>query len=218
MTTFSPFRKIAITAAITVSLVLAGCATTPLTGSSDNAHQARVSTFKGAGIGCALGGVAGLLMGHGGLANAAKGCAVGGVAGGTIAYIHVYREQLDKANAAKVDAAKHGLTATVITTQVTAKDDQGKQQPTDAVDRLSLPIPLTRIYKHDANVAEVIARTVAVADTGTRPTTLTISGPAKARTWLDAQVASDLKPASTVKIVDVDASAAAIEISPVPGK
>lgn len=208
------------TLALTLSAAFAitsGCATI------DNAEQSMghaVGSNNGTANAAVSGGVigcgAGALIGHFLGKSALAGCEIGG-ATGAIASVEIHKHQLEKARelAAAANATK-GVTATVSTKTVQAKDASGQVQPTQALDKLTIDLPVAKVKAHSEEVGHVLDKAAAMADQSDSPETIEVDGSVSQRTWMAARINGDLKSGSTVKVIDADAASPALIISPVP--
>ncbi len=113
-------RKLVLAISLAGTVALTGCATTQ--GFTANKGE----LFKGAGIGCVVGGGLGALLGD--KDDFLKGCATGAVVGG----IASYQAQLNEAKEAERLAREAGMEATVKTREVQAED--GKTQAFDGLE------------------------------------------------------------------------------------
>lgn len=207
----------AIALILTASVALSGCATI------DNAEQGIGQKFGsgngtgnaavvGGAVGCGAGALIGHLLGKSALA----GCAIGG-ATGAIASIQIHRHELEKARALAADAQQtKGVTAVVTTKTVDAKDDQGQETKTEALDKLTITLPGKDVQAHAPSVERILVKAANVADTSTEQTTIEVKGTLAERTWMTAQLRQAFKVDSTVKLVQTDAQVPSLVISPIP--
>ena len=172
------------------------------------------SATGGAILGCGAGAVLGKLMGK----NVLAGCAVGAVAGG-VASVQVHKHELAKARdlAAQAEATK-GVTATVATKTVEAKDDQGNATATEALDRLTIDLPAKDVAAHASSIGTILVKAATLADGSADATTIGVEGTAAQRAWIVSQLRASLKAGSTVKVVEVAAASPRLVISPIPAK
>jgi len=213
------FSRATLALTVTAAVALTGCAsidtTTTKVGSVFGSSNSTTSSAIGGGaIGCAGGAlVSRFILGK----SALIGCAAGGAIG-AVTSVAIHKHLLAEAQKTKADVEKtNGVVATVTTKEVAAKNDTtGKPEPTEALDRLTIDLPLSKVKVHAADIGRVIDKATALADQATEPTTVTVRGPAAQRAWIDARVHADLKDGSSVKVVDDAADDTSIVISPVP--
>lgn len=213
--------RITLTAvASAVLAVTAGCAsidtaTQKVGGVFGSQNDATRSATGGAIIGCAGGAVLARILGNG--SDMLKGCAAGAVVGG-IASVQVHKHEVEKARQLAMEVnTLHGVTATVATKQVEAKDEQtGKTTKAEALDRLTIDLPSKGVKAHADDVTRVIDKASKLADEAVEPTTIEVGGPLPERDWIANRIRSQLKVGSTVKVVEVAHATPRLVISPVP--
>jgi hypothetical protein len=212
------------TLALTLSTVIAltsGCASldgasTKIGGIFGSSNSTTQAGEGGAVIGCGAGAmVSHFVLGR----SAVLGC-LGGGAAGAVTAVAIHKHLLAEAQKTKADVEQtKGVTATLTTKSVAAKNDttgKTEEPPVLELDRLTIDLPTARVKAHAADIGRVIDKGSELADQASEPTTLTVKGPAAQRAWIDARVHADLKAGSTVKVVDEPADETALVISPVP--
>lgn len=215
------FTRITTTAlASAVLAITAGCAsidtaTQKVGGVFGSKSDTTRSATGGAIIGCAGGAVLARIIGGG--HDMLRGCAAGAVVGG-IASVQVHKHEVEKARQLALDVnTLHGVTATVATKQVEAKDEKtGKTTQAEALDRLTIDLPSKGVKAHAADVTRVIDKASKLADEASEPTTIEVGGPLPERDWIASRIRSQLKAGSTVKVVEVAHATPRLVISPVP--
>lgn len=206
--------------AAALTTALSGCATTGvLPGSLSTSNRAEVSqqektdarrsAFKSGAKGCAIGAgisVIGALLGGGFNAkNAIAGCIVAGAVTG----IQEYRSQLDQFRALK------GKVTVGAVVSVKEKDVQVNGETAKAVESLTLNLDAKKVAARHADISRVIQELVAVLNKQAMPITVIVSGNAADRTWVSAQLRSQVKNDKVI-ITDAAGSAPVIVVSPVP--
>lgn len=203
-----------------LAVALTGCATSPLSGNSNQAAEARhetgIAALKGAGIGCGVGAATGLFAGGLNLGNLIKRCAVGGVVGGVAGGVIEYRHQLKAAQDLAAQARNEGMKAEVTTRTGDAIDNPQNQPKEPVLDRLTIALKPDEVRAHAASPARVLTKAAQVADTSSTAETLTLFGPAQDRAWMSAQVRAALKPDTKTTVVEHYAAEPSLELSPVP--
>lgn len=202
---------------LTGSVALTGCATVDTT-TQKLGHAVGIkndntaSAVSGGVIGCGAGALIGHFIGKSALA----GCAIGG-ATGAIASVQIHKHELEKARALAADAqTTKGVTAVVTTKTVDAKDAQGQETKTEALDKLTITLPDKDVQAHAQSVERILVKAANVADTSTEQTTIEVKGTLAERTWMTAQLRQAFKVDSTVKLVQTDAQVPSLVISPIP--
>lgn len=208
------------TLALTISVALAvtsGCATIDSTTQSlGHAVGIKNDTTASAVSGGALGCGAGALIGHFLGKSALAGCAVG-AATGAIASVQIHKHELEKARALAAEAeATKGVTATVATKTVDAKDDNGQPTKTEALDKLTITLPAKDVQAHAPAVQHILTKAANVADGSAEQTTIEVKGTLAERTWMTSQLREAFKVDSTVKLIQTDAVSPSLVISPIP--
>ncbi len=208
------------TLALTISVALAvtsGCATIDSTTQSLGhavgiKNDNTASAVSGGVIGCGAGALIGHFLGKSALA----GCAVGGAAG-AIASVKIHQHELEKARALAAEAeATKGVTATVATKTVDAKDDNGQPTKTEALDKLTITLPGKDVQAHAPAVQRILVKAATVADSSAEQTTIEVKGTLAERTWMTSQLRGAFKVDSTVKLIQTDAQVPSLVISPIP--
>lgn len=202
---------------LTGTVALSGCATI------DNAEQGigqKFGSSNGTGnaavVGGAVGCGAGALISHLLGKSALAGCAIGG-ATGAIASVQIHKHELEKARALAAEAeATKGVTATVATKTVDAKDDNGQPTKTEALDKLTITLPGKDVQAHAPAVQHILVKAATVADSSAEQTTIEVKGSLAERTWMTAQLRQAFKVDSTVKLIQTDAATPSLVISPIP--
>jgi hypothetical protein len=213
--------RASMTLTISATLALTGCAsigtgtdsvTQKIGGVFGSSNGNTRAATGGAIAGCGLGAIAGKLLGKNMLAS----CVVAGAAGALVS-VEVHKHEVDAAKKLAADAkASLGVNATVATKPVDAIGASGQKEQTEELDALTIPLPSTKVSVHAADVGHVIDKATAMADASQSPETITVAAPLKARTWIDARIHADLKPSSTVKVIDQPADEPELIISPMP--
>lgn len=205
-------KSLTVFTAITLALSLTAGAQTATTPQPSTGHATLMGALKGGGIGCLAGGLLGAITHH----NAFKSCAVGAATGAVIGGVRAHQQQLKQARALQAQAEAAGATANLQTQTVTAKNDQGEEQTTDALQHLTLALPADEVDAHADGMATVIAKAARLADASSDPVTLTVSGTSTQRAWIVRTLRDDLKADTTARIDERASASPSLDITPVP--
>lgn len=205
-------KSFSLFVAIALALSLNAEAQTATAPPPSTGHATLMGALKGGGIGCLAGGLLGAITHH----SALKSCAVGAATGAVIGGVRAHRQQLKQARALQEQAEAAGATANLQTQTVTAKDDNGQSQKTDALQHLTLNLPADEVDAHADGMATVIAKAARLADASSDPVTLTVSGTSSQRAWIVSTLRGDLKADTTARIDEQSGSAPSLDITPVP--
>ena len=198
--------------------LLAGCAsidtaTQKVGGVFGSKSDPTRSVTGGTILGCAGGAILGRFIGGG--HDMLKGCAAGAVVGG-VAALKVHQHELAQAQKLADEAKAAGARADVRTRTETAKADDGTTQSAPVLDQLRIDFDGKDVGAHGAASARLLTKTAILADASGSPETITVEGNQAARAWMTGQVRAALKPGSTVRVEQRDATAPAVVVSPVP--
>ncbi|PRG49766.1 hypothetical protein C6T62_01290 [Burkholderia multivorans] len=221
--------------AASVSLT-AGCASINDTSESLGHHlgisnQSGAAAAGGAALGClggaAVGGVIGVITGHG-LAGAGIGCAGGAVLLGAESYAASVQKQLDNARAAakvlqdQLTAMNAQQQAVVATQMVHDHDKDGKPTSKEipAWYHTDIGLPPAGMKSHDPRVAALIGKAGELASKSDKPVTIGVYVMARDANWvrgiLDAAIPNSNKATSYVVHTVTSPAKAKLVLTPVP--
>ena len=228
--------SVTLVALAAMASLTAGCAS--INDASESlGHHLGVSSQSGAAatgaaaIGClggaAVGGVIGVITGHG-LAGAGIGCAGGAVLLGAGEYAASVQKQLDNARAgAKVlqdqlTAMNAQQKAIVSTKMVHDKDKDGKPTSKElmAWQHTDIDLPPSGMKSHDPKVAALITKAGDLASKSDKPVTIGVYVMSRDADWvreiLDASIPNDNKATRYVMHTVTSPAKAKLELTPIP--
>lgn len=193
--------------------------------------QSGAAATGGAAIGClggaAVGGVVGVLTGHG-LAGAGLGCAGGAALLGAESYAASVQKQLDNARAGgkvlqdKLTAMNAQQQVVVATAMVHDRDKNGKPTSKEmpAWNHTDIGLPPSGMKTHDLRVADLIRKAGELASKSDKPVTIGVYVMARDANWvrglLDAAIPNSDKTTTYVVHTVTSPAKAKLVLTPVP--